>query len=53
MDNEVRGRRRRSNRWWDEFEQLVAFGVLVYPCLVVLFIAGFVALVVLLVIAGF
>ena len=51
MDKEVRGRRRRSNRWWEEFEQLVAFGLLVYSCLAVLLIAGFVSLVVLLVIA--
>ena len=49
MDKEVRGRRR--SRWWDKFEQLAAFGLLVYSCFVVLLIAVFVALVVLLVIA--
>ncbi len=51
MDKGVRERRR--SRWWDEFAHLAAFGLLVYSCLVMLLIAGFVALLVLLVMALF
>ena len=51
MDKAVRERRR--SRWWDEFAHLAAFGLLVYSCLVMLLIAGFVALLVLLVMAVF